>query len=300
LTAAAPKLTVDALLTRISAEYDDLSKQLKVIARRIEQNRHHLGIIGIRDLAAQCEVQPSAIVRFAKHFGFSGFTEMQRIFREGLAQQLAPNRNYEDRIRKVIESGGGNLSSVEIANEFLGSGIAGMQQLRKRLDSRSFNSAVNLLAKTETIWLAGSRRSFSVAAYLDYALQHTDKRIMLMSAIGSMQYDQVRAVRKNDVMIAISYRPYAEETVRIAKEALKRGARLIAITDSRMSPLARDAQVTFVVEDNLTLGFRSLSSTMGLAESLFIALAYRLELPHLAARRPAGVGRREATHRRGA
>jgi len=281
LTAAAPKLTVDALLTRISAEYDVLSKQLKVIARRVEQNRHHLGIIGIRDLAAQCEVQPSAIVRFAKHFGFSGFTEMQRIFRDGLAEQLAPNRNYEERIRKVIESGGGNLSSLDIANEFLGSGIAGMQQLRRRLDNRSFNTAVNLLAKSDNIWLVGSRRSFSVAVYLDYALQHTDKRIMLMSAIGSMQYDQVRAVRKNDVIIAISYRPYAEETVRVAKEALKRGARLIAITDSRMSPLARDAQVAFIVEDNSTLGFRSLSSTMGLAESLFIALAYRLELPHL-------------------
>ncbi len=281
MTAAAPKLTVDALLTRISAEYDVLSKQLKVIARRVEQNRHHLGIIGIRDLAAQCEVQPSAIVRFAKHFGFSGFTEMQRIFRDGLAEQLAPNRNYEERIRKVIESGGGNLSSVDIANEFLGSGIAGMQQLRRRLDNRSFNTAVNLLAKSDNIWLVGSRRSFSVAVYLDYALQHTDKRIMLMSAIGSMQYDQVRAVRKNDVMIAISYRPYAEETVRVAKEALKRGARLIAITDSLMSPLARDAQVAFIVEDNSTLGFRSLSSTMGLAESLFIALAYRLELPHL-------------------
>jgi len=281
LTAAAPKLTVDALLTRISAEYDVLSKQLKVIARRVEQNRHHLGIIGIRDLAAQCEVQPSAIVRFAKHFGFSGFTEMQRIFRDGLAEQLAPNRNYEERIRKVIESGGGNLSSLDIANEFLGSGIAGMQQLRRRLDNRSFNTAVNLLAKSDNIWLVGSRRSFSVAVYLDYALQHTDKRIMLMSAIGSMQYDQVRAVRKNDVIIAISYRPYAEETVRVAKEALKRGARLIAITDSLMSPLARDAQVAFIVEDNSTLGFRSLSSTMGLAESLFIALAYRLELPHL-------------------
>ena len=281
MTAAAPKLTVDALLTRISAEYDVLSKQLKVIARRVEQNRHHLGIIGIRDLAAQCEVQPSAIVRFAKHFGFSGFTEMQRIFRDGLAEQLAPNRNYEERIRKVIESGGGNLSSLDIANEFLGSGIAGMQQLRRRLDNRSFNTAVNLLAKSDNIWLVGSRRSFSVAVYLDYALQHTDKRIMLMSAIGSMQYDQVRAVRKNDVIIAISYRPYAEETVRVAKEALKRGARLIAITDSRMSPLARDAQVAFIVEDNSTLGFRSLSSTMGLAESLFIALAYRLELPHL-------------------
>lgn len=286
MTADARRLTVDELLTRISSEYAGLSKQLKVIARQIEQNRDHLGIVGIQELAAQCEVQPSAVVRFAKHFGFTGFTEMQRIFRDGLARRLAPSRDYEVRIRKVIESGSGNLSSVEIANEFLGSGIAGMQQLRKRLDGPSFKMAVNLLAKTETIWVVGSRRSFAVAVYLDYALQHTDKRIMLISAIGSMQYDQIRAVRKGDVMIAISYRPYAEETIRVAKEALRRGVRLIAITDSRMSPLAREAHVALTVEDNSTLGFRSLSSTMGLAESLFIALAYRLELPNVAARRP--------------
>jgi DNA-binding MurR/RpiR family transcriptional regulator len=47
-----------------------------------------------------------------------------------------------------------------------------------------------------------------------------------------------------------------------------------------MSPLAKLAHVTLVVQDNSTLGFRSLSSTMGLAQSLFIALAYTLELPY--------------------
>jgi DNA-binding MurR/RpiR family transcriptional regulator len=287
LHAAAPNLTVEELLARVSAEYEGLSRQLKTIARHIEQNRDHLGILGIQELASACGVQPSAVVRFAKHFGLSGFTEMQRIFRDGLARQLAPSRDYEARIRKVIESAGGNLSSVQIAEEFLGSGIANMQQLRKRLDAPSFKKAVELLAKSDTIWLMGSRKSFAVAAYLDYALQHTDKRVMLISAIGSMQYDQTRAVRKGDVMIVISFHPYAEESVRVAQEAVKRGARLISITDSRMSPLARDAQVALMVEDSPTLGFRSLSTTMALAESLFIALAYRLELPHVADRQPA-------------
>jgi DNA-binding MurR/RpiR family transcriptional regulator len=47
-----------------------------------------------------------------------------------------------------------------------------------------------------------------------------------------------------------------------------------------MSPLSKLAQATLVVQDNSTLGFRSLSSTMGLAQSLFIALAYTLELPY--------------------
>jgi DNA-binding MurR/RpiR family transcriptional regulator len=95
-----------------------------------------------------------------------------------------------------------------------------------------------------------------------------------------MQLGQMRSVRKNDVIVTISFSPYAEETISVAKLAVERGAKLIAITDSRMSPLAKFAQVALIVQDNSTFGFRSLSSTMGLAQSLFIALAYTLELPY--------------------
>jgi DNA-binding MurR/RpiR family transcriptional regulator len=275
-----PKLSVDQLIKRITGEYDALSKQLKVIARHVEQNRHHIGLDGIQQVAAQCSVQPSAVVRFAKHFGFSGFSEMQAIFREGLSRQLAPARNYKTRIRDAIESGAGSLSSVEIANEFLAGSIAGMQELQASLHGPTFKKAVDLLVECDCIWIAASRRSFPVAVYLDYALQHTDKRVALVSGLGSMHLGQMRSVRKGDVMLAISFAPYAEETIGVAKMAVERGARLIAITDSRMSPLAKLAQVTLVVQDNSTFGFRSLNSTMGLAQSLFIALAYTLELPY--------------------
>jgi DNA-binding MurR/RpiR family transcriptional regulator len=287
MIASAGKPTVEQLLQRISEEYEGLSKQLKIIARHVEQNRERLGIEGIRELAQQCAVQPSAVVRFAKHFGFSGFAEMQRIFREGLAQYLGQSRSYQTRLRKGIESGAGRLSSVEITDEFLRGSIAGMQELRERLHGPSFNKAVNLLAATDAIAICGSRRSFPVAVYLEYALQHTDKRITLISAMGSMQQGQLRSVRKGDVMVAISYAPYAQETIEVAQEVRARGARVIAMTDSRMSPLARQADVALIVQDNSTLGFRSLSSTMSLAESLFIALAYRLELSHSPTRRDA-------------
>ena len=60
-----------------------------------------------------------------------------------------------------------------------------------------------LLEATEVVWICGSRRSFPVAAYLDYALQHTDKRIMLVSGLGSMHEGQTRSVRSGDVIIAI-------------------------------------------------------------------------------------------------
>ena len=274
------KSGVDQLVEGITSEYDNLSKQLKVIAMYIEQHRDHIGLEGIQQLAANCQVQPSAVVRFAKHFGFSGFSEMQAVFREGLTRQLAPSRNYRTRIRDVIESGSGSLSSVEIAHEFLTGSQAAMKELEANLDSAAFTKAVKLLRETDCIWIAASRRSFPVAVYLDYALQHTDKRVCLMSGLGSMHLGQMRSVRKGDVMVAISFAPYAEETLAAVNLAVARGVQLIAITDSRMSPLAKDAVSTLVVQDNTTFGFRALTSTMGLVQSLFIALAYALELPY--------------------
>lgn len=274
------KTSVDQFIARITAEYDGLSKQLKVIAQYIEQHHEHVGLERIQEIADHCSVQPSAVVRFAKHFGFSGFSEMQAIFREGLTRQLAPSRNYRTRIRDIIESGAGSLSSVEIAQEFLAGSVAAMHELEANLDAATFKKAVDMLHKTDCIWIAASRRSFPVAVYLDYALQHTDKRVCLMSGLGSMHLGQMRSVRKGDVMLAISFAPYAEETLAAIELAQERGVRLIAITDSRMSPLAKNAEATLIVQDNSTFGFRALTSTMGLAQSLFIALAYALELPY--------------------
>jgi DNA-binding MurR/RpiR family transcriptional regulator len=280
MASSGPPKTIERLLKEISSEFDGLSKQLKLIARYVEQHRDLIGLEGIQDMAEHCGVQPSAVIRFAKHFGFSGFSQMQRIFREGISRQIAPSRNYQARIREVIASGQGGMSGADIAREFIGGSIAGMQELQRSLHAPTFVKAVELLVKADCVWIVGSRRSFSVAAYLDYALQHTDKRIQFMSALGSMHEGQLRSLRAGDVMIAISFAPYAEETQLAAVAAVQRGARLIAITDSRMSPLARGAAAALLVQDNSTLGFRSLTSTMGLAQSLFIALAYRLELDY--------------------
>lgn len=269
---------IDALLTRIGSEFNDLSRQLKLIARYVEQHRDHLGLEKIQDVAARCGVQPSAVVRFAKRFGFSGYSELQKVFRDGLSRQLAPGRNYQARIRDVLAQAQGRLSSADIAFEFIGGAIAGMQELQRDLHGSTLGDAVELLAHAPAVWVVGARRAFPVAAYLGYALQHTDKPVQLVSGIGAMQDGQLRALREHDVMIAISFAPYAEETVRAAQIAAQRGAALIAITDSRMSPLAAEARAALLVQESSTFGFRALTNAMALVQSLFIALAYRLEL----------------------
>lgn len=271
--------TPEALLADISAQFASLSKQLKLIARHVEAHPGRVGLQGVQEVADDCGVQPSAVVRFAKHFGFSGFSEMQRLFRDAMVRRVAPDLSYQSRIRGIIERGGRRKTS-ELAGEFLEDSIAGMQQLAASLDAAAFDRAVDLLAATDAIWLAGVRRSFPVVAYLDYALQHTGKRIQLVSGLGGMQAGQLRSQREGDVLLAVSFAPYAQETQKIVEDALQRGAKLIAITDSRLNALASGADVALLLQESDTFGFRSLTSTMGLAQSLFIALAYRLELAY--------------------
>ena len=276
--AASHSPAVDALLERISAEFAGLSRQLKLIARYVEQHRDHLGLERIQDVAERSGVQPSAVVRFAKHFGFSGYTELQKVFRDGLSHRLAPDHNYQARIRDVIDHAQGRLSSADIACEFIGGAIASMRELERGVRGSALDAAVELLAHAPAIWVAGARRSFPAASYLTYALQHTDRPVHLVTGLGAMHEGQLRGLREGDVMVAISYAPYADETQLAARQACERGARLIVLTDSRMSPLAADAAVTLLVSESSTFGFRSLTNTMALVQSLFIALAYRLEL----------------------
>ena len=278
VAAASHSPAVDALLERISAEFGSLSRQLKLIGRYVEQHRDHLGLERIQDVAARSGVQPSAVVRFAKHFGFSGYTELQKVFRDGLSHRLAPDHNYQARIRDVIDHAQERLTSADIACEFIGGAIAGMRELERGVRGSALDAAVELLAHAPAIWVAGARRSFPAASYLTYALQHTERPIHLVTGVGAMHEGQLRGLREGEVMVAISYAPYADETLLAARLACDRGAKLIALTDSRMSPLAADAAVTLLVSESSTFGFRSLTNTMALVQSLFIALAYRLEL----------------------
>ncbi|MEG0225559.1 MAG: MurR/RpiR family transcriptional regulator [Comamonas sp.] len=269
-----------AFLAVVQAQFDSLSRQLKAIARHVEMHRDRLVLDGVQATAEACGVQPSAVVRFAKHFGFSGYSELQALFRADAERQLAPNRGYQERIRGLIVPGAQTLAVGQLAREVIERSVDSLQALQRQLPDDRFEAGVDLMVQAPAIWLAASRRAFPVGAYLAYALQHTGKAVHWLNGLGAMQQLELRALRPGDVMLAVSFAPYAQETLEMAQAAVARGAQLIAITDSQLSPLAAQASVVLIAQDGATFGFRSLTSTLALAQSLFLGLAYRLELAY--------------------
>ncbi len=268
----------DRLMQRIAAEYETLSKQLKVIAKYLEEHRQEIVLSKISDIAAACDVQPSAIVRFAQRFGFTGFSEMQAVFREDFSVRSAPAPSYRQRIRRMIATQHNDLPPLELTREFIAACQVGLDELSEGLDARQLETAVDLLLHAENIYVVGVRRAFPIASYIAYALQHTNKRVHLISGFGGMHREQIRSIRENDVVVAISFTPYGKETQTCVRAAHQHKAKALIITDSQLSPLARFATALLTVKEGTAFAFRSLTSTICICQALFIALAYKLEL----------------------
>jgi len=270
--------TVDALIQRITDSYDSLPRQLKRVATYVEQHRSQVMVDRTCDIANACGVHPSAVVRFAQRFGFTGFSGLQTVFRQAYTGRNASPQSYQQRIRKLIDENTGKLSGGSVAREFIAASRNGLAELEASLDDSQFEAAVKMLQQAENIYVVGVRRSFPVATYIVYAMQHTAKRVHLISGFGGMYREQIRSVAKGDVVIAISFAPYGKETLYCVRAAQRHGAKTLVLTDGQLSPLARHANAHLFVKEGSAFAFRSLTSTICLCQALFIALAYRLEL----------------------
>ena len=275
---ASPPINAERLLQLITDEYDALPRQLKRIASYISQQSDRIMVDRISDIARECEVHPSAIVRFSQRFGFSGFSEMQALFRSAYTHKASPVQNYQQRIRSMIANQSQQASVGDLARECIDATRSGIERLGRELDDVAFEKAVDLIVNADNIYVVGVRRSFAVADYLVYNLQHTQKKIHLVSGLGGSYREQMRSVRANDLVIAISFVPYAKETQHCLRFARQQQANTLILTDSHLSPLAKLANSVLLVNEGSALAFRSLSATLCLCQALFVAVAYRLGL----------------------
>lgn len=262
------------LQDEIRRRYDTLSKRLKQVARYILDNSNSVAFDTVASIAQQADVPPSTLIRFANAFGFSGFNEMKQMFKQHLMEETA---NYTERARLFRQTTTDDATPpetpTEILNMFTMVNTQALQQLAMQTSGEDLQRAVALLAEAENIYVIGLRRSFSVASYLTYALRHLDRKAFLIDGLGGMFTEQLSLVGPKDVVVAVSFSPYAREVVELVELGAQRKARQIAITDSQVSPLAAFSDVCFVVREAQVDGFRSQVASLCLAQTLAVSLA---------------------------
>lgn len=264
----------EALITKIHAQYDDLSKTNQQIAVFLTQNPNDVAMNSVNSIAEKQGVHPSSFVRFAQHFGYKGFKELQGIFRQRL-NTAAPGfetraEQMKARLAEAGESGvKGHLLDL-VAND-----LASLEQLVSDIDEQDLERAIDLLEAADCVYLIGQLRSEPVVILLRYILTMLGRRAVLIDAAGGLATHMGKVIGKNDVLLAVSFRYYAKEVVNTAEEVAARGIPIISITDSTLSPLAKSANVLFEVPEREQAFSRSLAAPICLAQALMLGLAAR-------------------------
>jgi DNA-binding MurR/RpiR family transcriptional regulator len=213
----------------------------------------------VADLAAGANVPPSAVMRFCQILGFSGFSDMQRLFREAYAPGWP---DYTTRLNNLRAGASGGPAAL--VAQFVEAGRLSLEGLTTSLDEAALDRAV------ATIHIVGYRRSFPVSSYLAYVFEKMSVPAMLHDGVGHL--DHRFAMRAGDAVLAITFAPYSEETLTVVADAHQRGLPVVALTDHLASPLARIADTTLTVAEVDFGAFRSLSATIALAISLAVAI----------------------------
>lgn len=245
-----------------------MPKRLRQCAEFVAANPGLVAVSTVAELAGGADVPPSAFMRFCQEMGFSGFSEMQKLFREEYSQNWP---DYASRLSS-LRKGDTHAPQVLLA-DFAEAGRVSIENLTRSVDADLLRRAVTSLAGARTVHIVGLRRTFPVATYLAYAFEKMQIPAILHNGMGNLSSESL--LSEGDAMIAISFAPYTADTIALAEAAVARGVELVTITDLPTSPLAQLEAVRFLIQEVDVGSFRSLSATLTLAMALAVSVGAR-------------------------
>lgn len=236
---------------------------------------HDVALNPVSHLAEQSGIAATSFVRLAKAMGFNGFSDMQKVFRAPL-QRAAP-ATLEDRIRhsrgEQVVPDPDDLDAL--TRSFSLANMASLDHLAERVGTLPLAETVDSILAARVVYVMGVDRSFAAASYLSYALNRAGVQSIQILGLGSAIEDHAAVMAPDDLLIAISFPPYADDTVNVTRLVRQRGNPIVAITDNHVSPITERCTHLLTIEDAEFHGFRSVAALMTVVQSLMMGIAYR-------------------------
>jgi DNA-binding MurR/RpiR family transcriptional regulator len=259
--------TFDSLRERIRDRYVDLSPHLQRIAKLALDQPNQLALAKIAVIAELVHVQPSTLIRFAKEFGYGGFTSMQQVFRLRLIEGAPVYREQIYGEKAASHDPGGARANLHECVDTL---IASLERLKRDVRPDEIEKAAELCLNARHIYVAGLRRSHPIATYFSYGMMRLEQQCSLLDFSSGMAGQQVANMNHDDLLVAIAFPPYSSPVVDIVRDAHIRSLKILSVTDSQASPLSLGATSVFYVDTEGSSPFRPISGAIGLIQAIIL------------------------------
>ncbi len=260
----------DNLRTLIIKQRNSLPKRLTQVAEYALQYPDEIAFGTTKSIADAAGAQPSTMVRLANQLGYDGFSSFQKVFRDRLRSRPI---SYEERFETLESRIGGGSEGSMILKGFLNAARKSLDIFEADIDLDMLKKSIDVLSGAETIYLIAKRRSYPLIALMAYIFGKRQIRYHIVGSTIGNDNDILESAGPKDAALAVSFSPYAQETITQIQLLAKNQVPIVAITDSAFSPLATYSSIWHEVVETDYSGFRSLSSSFVLTATLSVAVA---------------------------
>jgi DNA-binding MurR/RpiR family transcriptional regulator len=254
----------EAVEKLISKRYQSLPPKLKIAARYVLDSPKQVAIQSMRSVAANAKLQPAAMLRFARELGFDSYEQFRELYVSWLS---AGGSTYAARARSLGERRAGRGQEKLLA-EIYDIEVRSLDRTLGDANTAAFEAAIKTLLAARRIYILGLRSLFPAAYYMDYALRLFSDKSVLMSGVGGTIADELRRATDKDALLAFSFEQYAQVTVDTVRYAVERRVKVVAVTDSIVSPVAEGASVVVLAPNAGVSLFPSVLPAMAVAHAL--------------------------------
>ena len=242
------------------------SKGQRRIANAILTDYDKTAYMTAAKLGQAVGVSESTVVRFATELGFEGYPEFQHAVQELVRTKLTPNQRIEVSSARM---GGANQFARIMEDE-----VGRIRYTAENLDHAAFSGAVDAINQAKKVYIMGVRSTSSIASFLHLNLSMICKDVCLVHARSSSEiFEQILDIGEGDVLFAISFPRYSARVEKAVRYAISRGAVVIALTDSPLSPIAQGAHYLLEAQSDMVSYVDSLVAPLAVVNALLAAVA---------------------------
>jgi len=249
-------------MQRISSLRNKMSKSQKRIADYIISHYDQAAFMTASNLGEIVEVSESTVVRFAMSLGFDGYPGLQRSLQEII-------RNRLTNVQRINLSQ--NLTEESVLVSVLKSDMNNLRNTIENTDSQVFKNTIQCILNANNVYVMGLRSAQMLSQFLGYYLNFVLPNVRVVGSGVLDAIDQLMRIGKDDVLIAITFPRYSTRTVEAVQVAKSKGAQVIAITDSTLSPIVGPADFALMARSDMASFVDSLVAPLSLINAIIVA-----------------------------
>lgn len=293
---------MDHLQARVRQQFDRLTASQQKLARLFLLEPERFALHTAREIGEWSGTSESTAFRFGQALGYRGYSDLQAQVQRALLHRApavsewqaplspAANASTEPASTEPVSSGLASSVAASSGEKTLPTSAAGhsvqylieqemqadLEAIRRtaQVDPAAIAQAAQWISHASNVVIVGLKASYAPAHWLAYALNIVHGQVSLYRGGVEDANSLLTPLSADSLVIGISFPRYMRETWEFMQQAQRRSARLIAITDHALSPIARLADHVLKIEAPHSITLKGMSAVFSLLHLLTSALSH--------------------------